>query len=256
MVARAQASTLPPANAGYLEPAYWDARFSEEETYEWFREYESFRHLVERSCAPSSRILVVGCGNSRLSEDLVTVSGLQNVTSTDLSEVVVERMRAAALARGVPEVTWAVADMLALPFPEASFDVIIEKGTLDVFLVDNVDPWSVEPGIAARVACVLQECHRVLTPTGALLSVTFSAPHFRRPLLARGRFTWRVACDTFGGEWAYHFYTCRKGLKREDEVDVSAAPLKVAAPRDSMHEGMDEEGFLSRTLLDASDDEG
>lgn len=237
-----------------MQPAYWDARFAEEEEYEWFRQYSTFRHLVERSCDPSSRILVVGCGNSRLSEDLVTVSGLKRVTSTDLSEVVVSRMRAAALARGVPEITWAVADMLALPFSDASFDIVIEKGTLDVFLVDNVDPWHVTPVIAARVSRVLKEIHRVLTPTGALLSVTFAAPHFRRPLLAAGRFTWRVDCDTFGDEWAYHFYSCRKGLKGEEEVDASAAPLKAAAPRDSMHEGMDEPDFLARTLL-SSDDE-
>ena len=32
------------------------------------RRYDTFRHLVERECKPEDRILVVGCGNSRMSE--------------------------------------------------------------------------------------------------------------------------------------------------------------------------------------------
>ena len=32
------------------------------------RSYETFRHLVERECRPDDRVLVVGCGNSRMSE--------------------------------------------------------------------------------------------------------------------------------------------------------------------------------------------
>ena len=32
------------------------------------RRYDTFRHLVERECKPDDRILVVGCGNSRMSE--------------------------------------------------------------------------------------------------------------------------------------------------------------------------------------------
>ena len=30
--------------------------------------YDAFRHLVERECKPDDRVLVVGCGNSRMSE--------------------------------------------------------------------------------------------------------------------------------------------------------------------------------------------
>jgi len=94
----AAASTLPAHNAGYLQRDYWEARFQTEAEYEWFkgcapqallsprertarpwpaqladdaargRRYEAFRHLVERECRPDDRILVVGCGNSRMSE--------------------------------------------------------------------------------------------------------------------------------------------------------------------------------------------
>lgn len=209
--------------------------------------YESFRTLVERDCKPDDRILVLGCGNSSMSEgaspragvlqcsqpdstphaDLFRLSGFKHVCSTDASPTVVEKMRARAAANGCGAITWCVADMLALPFPDASFDVAIEKGSLDCFLVDNHDPWNVAPEVRERVATALREAHRVLTPTGALLSITFSAPHFRKPLLGAGRFTWRCTHDVFGSDWHYYYYLARKGLKSESDDDD--APLDTAA---------------------------
>ncbi|CAI7886449.1 unnamed protein product [Closterium sp. NIES-54] len=69
--------------------------------------------------------------------------------------------------------TWAVADMMALPFPDACFDVVLEKGVLDVLLVDSDSPWHVPPSIVHRVHTALSQAHRVLTPHGRLLSITF-----------------------------------------------------------------------------------
>jgi ubiquinone/menaquinone biosynthesis C-methylase UbiE len=110
------------------------------------------------------------------------LSGLKNICSTDASPTVVAKMRERARASGCGAITWAVADMLALPYDAASFDVVIEKGSIDCFMVDNKDPWNPLPEVRARVATVLSEAHRVLTPHGCLLSITFAAPHFRKPL--------------------------------------------------------------------------
>ena len=108
------------------------------------------------------------------------------------------------------------------------------------------------PEVRARVATVLSECHRVLAPEGALLSITFAAPHFRRPLLQSGRFSWRVRHDQFGTDWHYYFYTARKGLKGVDEADEDAAPMAAASfpPVNTMHEHMDDADFLLRAGLD------
>jgi hypothetical protein len=123
------------------------------------RSYEHFQALVERECKPQDRILVVGCGNSAMSEgmarashvapcacaladntraaaraDMYRASRLTNIVSTDASPTVVTRMRERAAASGCAGITWQVADMLALPFEDGAFDVVIEKGSIDCFL--------------------------------------------------------------------------------------------------------------------------
>lgn len=56
-----------------------------------------------------------------------------------------------------PRLRWAVMDMRSLAFPDASFDVVLEKGTLDVLLVDEKDPWRVSAPAAAAMHRVLAE---------------------------------------------------------------------------------------------------
>lgn len=106
------------------------------------------------------------------------------------------------------------------------------------------------------MATVLRECHRVLSPRGVLLSVTFAGPHFRKPLLQDGAFTWRCAHDYFGSDdaWHYSFYALRKGLKQPHEADEPEQQAVQHEPRESMlHEHMDDESFLMGALLDDDD---
>ena len=83
---------------------------------------------------PSDRILILGCGNSALAFDLCR-DGMRNITSLDISPVVINRMRAAAASLGWPHLVWTVGDMLSLPYPDGAFDVVIEKGHCVIALV-------------------------------------------------------------------------------------------------------------------------
>ena len=79
----------PQSNAEYLEPSYWDERFTTEQAYEWFKGYGEFRHLLLPHLKPKDRILVLGCGNSSLTADL-WADGFPSIISIDISEASVQ----------------------------------------------------------------------------------------------------------------------------------------------------------------------
>lgn len=50
--------------------------------------------------------------------------------------------------------------MLELPFEAASFDAVVEKGTMDVLFVDNDSSWDPRPEVRERVTRFLDGVHR------------------------------------------------------------------------------------------------
>lgn len=59
-----------------------------------------------------------------------------------------------------PGLKWRVADMLDLPFGDGTFDVVMEKGTMDVLFVDNDSPWDPDPAVCRKVHRMLRQIHR------------------------------------------------------------------------------------------------
>ena len=53
-----------------------------------------------------------------------------------------------------------VADMLQLPFADASFDVVLDKGTLDVLVVDAESLWDPQPSTKQRMFQAIDEVYR------------------------------------------------------------------------------------------------
>ncbi|XP_014795320.1 PREDICTED: endothelin-converting enzyme 2-like, partial [Calidris pugnax] len=154
---------------------------------------------------PDEPLPRAGCGNSALSHDLHE-RGYPDVTSVDFSPACIAAMRA-RYAR-CPRLRWAVMDIRALAFPDAAFDVVLEKGTLDVFMAEETDPWHVSPRAAADMHRALAEVSRVLRPGGCFISITFAQPHFRKPHLAQEAFGWslrHVPCGD-GDPAAFHYF--------------------------------------------------
>ncbi|XP_063297179.1 EEF1A lysine methyltransferase 4 [Pelobates fuscus] len=213
----------------YREQNYWDSRYKEEhdqtEKYDWFGSYRDFRDLVRRHIKPGTRGLVLGCGTSSLSVDLHR-DGVDPIVSIDYSPVCIKEME--EKHAGIPDMTWLVMDARQLEFPDASFDFIIEKGTLDAMMVGERDPWRVTPETVAVIDKVLSEVSRVLTPTGCFISVTFSPPHFRTRHYAQPEYDWSVSCDTYGRDFHYFLYTMRKG--KELTVRDQERGLSLHAP--------------------------
>lgn len=241
-------TTEPPSTAlAYQDPHYWNERFSKEEHYEWFKDYSHFRHLIQAHIPPTSSVLELGCGNSQLCEEMYR-DGITEVTCIDFSAVAVEKMQKRLEAKGYKEIKVLEADMLDLPFNDECFDVVIEKGTMDVLFVNSGDPWNPRPETVAQVKAMLEGVHRVLKPDGIFISISFGQPHFRRPLFDAPDFTWSVEWSTFGDGFHYFFYVLRKG-KRSSSDEGSSGKNEIPSIC-LFQEELEGEDFIFRTNID------
>ena len=147
-----------------------------------------------------SRVLILGCGNSRLGEDMIRDGWTGGVTCVDWSDVVIQQMQAkyanSAVQRLLPStrgrkikpgmksshrlLEFVCADFLqGLHFQAGSFDLIVCKGMFDA-LVSGA-------GAASNARQMNDECHRLLNSNhGALVVITHGNPenrivHFENP---------------------------------------------------------------------------
>ena len=101
-------------------------------------------------------------------------------------------------------------NVLDLKFPDDSFDVAIDKGTMDALMVEVKDVWNPPETVVQNVLLELSEVYRVLKPGGRFVYITFGQPHFRRRYLER--FSWHLKIDTIGDGFQYFVYIMTKPL--------------------------------------------
>jgi SAM-dependent methyltransferase len=119
---------------------------------------------------PGERVLDLGSGAG--TDSLVAalmVGGLGRVTGIDMTPGMLARARTAAGELGATNVEFVEAEAEQLPFPDASFDVVISNGVID--LIPDKD-------------AVFSELHRVLVPGGRLQIADVT---IQRPVSEEGR---------------------------------------------------------------------
>ncbi|CAE7035928.1 EEF1AKNMT [Symbiodinium natans] len=177
---------------------YWEEFYSSDaadaEEFEWFCGYEDlrpfFRHFADSliSRTQQTRLLVAGCGNSRLTfdvyDDVVADEGLPvDIWNVDYAEAALDRLRGIADGRAM---NWAVADLTNLSeqdFPTASFDIVLDKGTMDALFCAGSD----------AVAAATREMHRILRPGGRMIMVSGVPP--AKDVLSAFADGWDVLAD-------------------------------------------------------------
>ncbi|CAK9136524.1 unnamed protein product [Ilex paraguariensis] len=132
--------------------------------------------------ASKMQILVPGCGNSRLSENLYD-SGFHSITNIDFSKVVISDM----LRRNVrfrPDMRWRIMDMTSMQFPDESFHAVLDKGGLDALM---------EPELGPKLGNqYLSEVKRVLKSGGKFVCLTLAESHVLGLLFPKFRYGWTV----------------------------------------------------------------
>ena len=101
----------------------------------------------------------LGCGNSSLAVELYN-DGYKNIVNMDYSPVVISNMQRRHKALGME---WVVMDAMEMSeFPASSFDVVLEKGTLDALLVAEKDPWKLSPEAEAMIDAILRQVNNLI----------------------------------------------------------------------------------------------
>ncbi|XP_030016789.1 EEF1A lysine methyltransferase 4 [Sphaeramia orbicularis] len=241
---------LPDDNSRYKDVDYWDERYKTEQCYDWLGNFSKFEHLLGDHVKKEDTILILGCGNSSMSGDMYR-AGYHSITNIDYSSVCINTMR--TRHSDCPGMTWHQMDVRQLSFPDASFDVILEKATLDAIMVEEKSPWKVSPQTTAFIHKALTEISRCLKPGGRFVSVTFAQPFFRKRLYACTEYNWSIKHYTYGDGFEYFVYVLTKGeeLSPEDAAierklleDNEATPISITTTQRD-----DKEDFLSTINL-------
>ncbi|KAG2497480.1 hypothetical protein HYH03_004633 [Edaphochlamys debaryana] len=172
-------STMP----AYGECEYWDERYTREPAaFDWYQGYSGLQAILLHVFPQDANLLQVGVGSSRLQEDMVR-AGWRRIVNIDYSQVVIKHM--AALHQAMPELEYRVADARHMPeFPDACFEGVLDKGTLDATLCGERSV----PHATAMVA----ECFRVLKPGHPFVLITYGDPSSRLPYLGGEGLDWEV----------------------------------------------------------------
>ncbi|KAM7055273.1 eEF1A lysine and N-terminal methyltransferase isoform 1-T1 [Molossus nigricans] len=162
---------LPKSSKEFGSVDYWEKFFQQrgKKAFEWYGTYLELCGVLHKYIKPREKVLVIGCGNSELSEQLYDV-GYQDIMNIDISEVVIKQMKERNANRR-PQMSFLKMDMTQMEFPDASFQVVLDKGTLDAVLTDE------EERTLQQVDRMLAEVGRVLQVGGRYLCISLAQAH-------------------------------------------------------------------------------
>lgn len=156
--------------AQYGKKEYWEERyFSKKDPFDWYQKWSGLKDVISQYIRPHQKILNVGCGTSKIPEDLFT-AGYTQITSIDYSPTVIEDMQEKYTE--FPTLLFEMKDVRTMDYPENSFDIVFDKGTLDsIACGDRSD---------IMVNRMLDSVYRVLVPGGIFFSVSYAPPKKRQ----------------------------------------------------------------------------
>jgi SAM-dependent methyltransferase len=166
---------------------YWDKRYQKDnEQFDWYQRYDTLSpYLNEYIPKTSRRILMVGCGNSRMSEHM-TDDGYSTaaIINIDISPVVIEQMR-----ERHPDMDWRVMNCTDMSSLESeTFDGAIDKGTMDALLCGE--------GSTENADKLCSEVSRLLRPGASFILITYGQPKTRLHYLKPEKYGWDITQKT------------------------------------------------------------
>ena len=169
--------------AQFGKPEYWeDLYLRDTENFDWYQRYSGVKDIVTQYINPTDQILNIGCGNSRMSEEMYE-EGYENITNIDISKTVINAMTEEYHEK-CPKMVFEEMDVKDLHFEKGKFDCVIDKGTFDVILCGD--------GSGPNSEQTLSEIYKVLTPSGVYICISYGIPDTREYYFKNKAFDWEL----------------------------------------------------------------
>eukprot|EP00658_Telonema_sp_P-2_P018577 TRINITY_DN17286_c0_g1_i2.p1 TRINITY_DN17286_c0_g1~~TRINITY_DN17286_c0_g1_i2.p1 ORF type:complete len:223 (-),score=51.73 TRINITY_DN17286_c0_g1_i2:355-1023(-) len=158
----------------------WDSRYESEKveegeenrlagkirTFDWHQNYHKLDPLLQQyGVTPGKKVVILGCGNSKLPEDMAD-NGFNSIIGLDWSEVVIAKMQERCADR--TGIEWKTADVVdpesMKQIPDQSQDVVIDKALFDCLMS--------RPDSTDSVLGMLEQVQRILATGGLYILVT------------------------------------------------------------------------------------
>ncbi|XP_016963875.1 eEF1A lysine and N-terminal methyltransferase homolog [Drosophila biarmipes] len=168
---------LPKTREEFAQTDYWNEFFKKrgEKAFEWYGEYLELCDQIHKYIKPVDKILMLGCGNSKLSMDMYD-SGFREITNIDISPIAVKKMLELN-AKTRPDMKFLQMDATAMTFSDDSFSVALDKGTLDALFVDDT------PETRLVVENYFKEILRTMRNGGRYVGISLLQEHILNFLL-------------------------------------------------------------------------
>ncbi|RZC89193.1 hypothetical protein C5167_030882 [Papaver somniferum] len=177
--------TLGTTTQAYGEPSYWDNRYTQDPgPFDWYQKYPALSPLLHLYVPLHNRVLVIGCGNAAISEDMAN-DGFEDIVNIDISSVVIEAMQ--PKYQDIPALKYIQMDVRDMSgFESGSIDAVLDKGTVDSIMCghnsqDNESKMLEESPYIISVNATV----RVLKDNGVYILITYGAPAYRLRMLKK-----------------------------------------------------------------------
>ena len=204
----------------YSSLKYWEARYLNEhmEIYEWYQTYETLKEKIIDYIKPEDQILYVGCGTSKLAEDLY-IDEIRNVTNIDFSENAIKIMEDRYKEQKV-EMKYKKMNVTNMEeFTNESFNVVFDKALLDsVICGENALP---------IVDKMINEIYRVMVNGGYYIIISNGNEETRKNLFNPEMWEYKmleiekpskvVVLDEKDPKNYHYIYILTKKVKEEEE---------------------------------------
>jgi len=174
--------------SSFGDKMYWEREYQKSKTpFEWYLSYSDLRDILATLTSKGNKILIIGCGNSTLGEEM-WIDGYRSLENIDYSSTVIQKM--IHRTKEQPELfglNYKVMDVFEMTYPNDEFELVLDKGTLDAILCGENEE---DAG-----HLLFKEVHRILAPGGRFFLISLSPPFRLLPML--DLLKWKIEHESF-----------------------------------------------------------